>query len=131
MPKMAAMIVIPAAAIKKLAMRSTAFMRHRKRATAAVSKSSDRSDCDERWALSIREEMKEAPVRLKSTLVETSLSLREVKQLRAGDVIAIDLPDLVTIEAEGTPVFRGKYGVHDGNRAVQVTQKLTPDQSEQ
>jgi flagellar motor switch protein FliM len=75
--------------------------------------------------------MKEAPIGLKSTLVETTLSLREIKQLRAGDVIAIDLPDLVTIEAEGTPVFRGKFGVYDGSRAVKVTQKVTPDQAEQ
>ena len=78
----------------------------------------------------IREEMKEAPIRLRSTLVETSLSLREVNQLQAGDVIAIDLPDLVTVEAEGTPVFRGKFGVYNTSRAVKVTQKVNPDQFE-
>ncbi len=92
---------------------------------------SDRSDRDERWTRSIREEMKEAPVHLKSTLVETTLSLREVKQLQAGDVIAVDLPEVVTIEAEGTPVFRGRYGVHNNNRAVKVTQKITPDRAQQ
>jgi flagellar motor switch protein FliM len=91
---------------------------------------SDRSDRDERWTRSIREEMKEAPVRLQSTLVETSLSLREINQLRAGDVIAIDLPDLVTIEAEGTPVFRGKFGVYNSSRAVKVTEKIAPGQFE-
>jgi flagellar motor switch protein FliM len=92
---------------------------------------SDRSDRDDRWTRSIREEMKEAPVCLKSTLVETSLSLREVNQLRTGDVIAIDLPDLVTIEAEGTPVFRGKFGVYNSSRAIKVTHKIAPEQFEQ
>ena len=91
---------------------------------------SDRSDRDERWSRSIREQMKQAPIRLRSTLVETSLSLRDVKQLRAGDVIAIDLPDLVTVEAEGTPVFRGKFGVYNSSRAVKVTQKIAPGRFE-
>lgn len=92
---------------------------------------SDRSDRDERWTRSIREEMKEAPVHLRSTLCETSLTLREVNQLQSGDVIAIDLPDTVMVEAEGTPVFRGKFGVYNGSRAVKVTGKIIPDQSEQ
>ncbi len=91
---------------------------------------SERSDADERWNRCIREKMKEAPICLRSTLCQTTLSLREVNQLRAGDVIPIDLPDTVTIEAEGTPVFRGKFGVYNGSRAVKVTQKIIPVRSE-
>jgi flagellar motor switch protein FliM len=92
---------------------------------------SDRSDRDERWTRAIREEMKQARVRLKSTLVETTLSLREVNNLRAGDVIPVDLPDMVTLEAEDTPVFRGKFGVFNGSRAIKILKKISPDQFEQ
>jgi flagellar motor switch protein FliM len=88
---------------------------------------SDRSDRDERWTRAIREEMKEARVELSSTLLETSLSLREVNSLKAGDVIPVDLPELVTLEAEATPVFRGKYGNHNGSRAIKIVQKIIPD----
>ena len=88
---------------------------------------SDRSDRDERWTRTIREEMKEAQVDLSTTLVETSLSLREVNELKAGDVIPIDLPELVTIEAEETPVFRGRFGIHNGSRAVKIVSKIIPD----
>ncbi len=88
---------------------------------------SDSSDRDERWTRAIREEMKEARVELSSTLLETSLSLREVNSLQAGDVIPVDLPELVTLEAEKTPVFRGKYGNHNGSRAIKVTEKIIPD----
>ncbi|MFQ5643764.1 MAG: flagellar motor switch protein FliM [Thiogranum sp.] len=88
---------------------------------------SDRSDRDERWTRTIREEMKEAQVNLSTTLVETSLSLRDINELKAGDVIPIDLPDLVTIEAEDTPVFRGKFGIHNGSRAVKIVNKIIPD----
>jgi len=88
---------------------------------------SDRSDRDERWTRAIREEMKEAKVELSTTLLETSLSLREINELQAGDVIPVDLPELVTLEAEETPVFRGKYGVHNGSRAIKVVEKIIPD----
>jgi len=92
---------------------------------------SDRSDRDERWTRAIREEMKQARVDLKSTLVETTLTLRDVNNLRAGDVIPIDLPELVTLEAEDTPVFRGKFGTHNGSRAVKILKKISADQIEQ
>ncbi len=89
---------------------------------------SDRSDRDERWTRTIREEMKEARVDLSTTLLETSLSLRELNELKAGDVIPVDLPELVTIEAEETPVFRGKFGIHNGSRAVKIVSKIIPEQ---
>ncbi len=91
---------------------------------------SDRSDRDERWTRAIREEMKEAKVELSTTLLETSLSLREINELQAGDVIPVDLPELVTLEAEETPVFRGKYGVHNGSRAIKIVEKIIPDRIE-
>jgi flagellar motor switch protein FliM len=91
---------------------------------------SDRSDRDERWTRAIREEMKQARVGLKSTLVETTLTLREINNLRAGDVIPIDLPEMVILEAEDTPVFRGKFGIYNGSRAVKILNKISPDQIE-
>lgn len=91
---------------------------------------SDRSDRDERWTHTIREEMKDARVDLSSTLVETSLSLRELNDLKAGDVIPIDLPELITLEAEETPVFRGKFGIHNGTRAIKIVEKIIPEQME-
>jgi flagellar motor switch protein FliM len=92
---------------------------------------SDRSDRDERWTRAIREEMKEARVDMKTTLVETSLSLRELNELKAGDVIPIDLPETVTLEAEDTPVFKGKFGVYNGSRAVKILNKIVPKTFEQ
>lgn len=88
---------------------------------------SDRSDRDERWARSIREEMKQARVNLKSTLLETSLSLRDVNRLKAGDVIPVDLPEMVVLKAENTPIFRGKFGVMNGSQAIKVEEKILPE----
>lgn len=85
---------------------------------------SDRSEVDDRWRLAIREEMKGATVELSSMLTETTISLRELLKLKAGDVIPIDFPEAVTLRAEDVPVFRGKFGVSQGNRAIKIGSRV-------
>lgn len=85
---------------------------------------SDRAEIDERWTLSLREEMKLAKVNIKSSLVEAQLSLRDVLALKPGDIIPVDLPELVTIFVEDIPAFRGKIGVSKGNRAIKLVDKI-------
>jgi flagellar motor switch protein FliM len=89
---------------------------------------SDRSDVDERWNRAIREEMRSAEVGLSCKLVEANLTLRELLHMAPGDVIPIDLPETVIVEAEDTPVFRGRYGTHEGMRAIQIVGKIHSNQ---
>ncbi len=88
---------------------------------------SDSSDVDLRWINSLREEIKSAPVQISSTLTETTISLRELKSLKVGDVIPVDVPDLVVAEVEGIPVFRGQYGLSRGSRAIKVVEMIRHD----
>ena len=81
---------------------------------------SDRVDVDERWTRSLREDMQQAEIEVDSALVETSISLRDVMRMRKGDVIAIDVPELVSLRVEGVPVFRGEFGISDGKKAVKI-----------
>ena len=85
---------------------------------------SDRSEIDDRWQRSIKQEMKSATVDLSSTFMQTTISLRELNELKAGDVIPVDLPELVTLEAEKTPIFKGKFGTYNGNCAIKITNKI-------
>lgn len=88
---------------------------------------SDSSDYDQRWINSLREEIKKASIEVSSTLTETDISLRELKQLKPGDVIPIDFPDTVLADVDGIPVFRGQYGLSRGNRALKVVEMLRHD----
>jgi flagellar motor switch protein FliM len=85
---------------------------------------SDRTDVDERWVTALREEIKEGEVELSSTLTETEITLREVLNLKAGDVIPIEVPGAVTLRAENIPVFRGRFGVAQGNCAIKITDRV-------
>jgi flagellar motor switch protein FliM len=88
---------------------------------------SDSSDHDQRWINSLREEIKSAPVEISSTLTKTNISLRELNNLKVGDVIPVEVPDFVTAEIEGVPVFRGQYGLSRGNRALKVVEMIRHD----
>ncbi|HHM04118.1 MAG TPA: flagellar motor switch protein FliM [Gammaproteobacteria bacterium] len=81
---------------------------------------SDRAETDERWTVSLREEMKEAEVELSSTLTYVDLSLNDILKLKPGDVIPVELPETVTLRAEGIPVFRGAFGVSNGMNAIKI-----------
>lgn len=85
---------------------------------------SDRNDVDQRWTRSLREEMKTAEVELHSTLAKATLSLREVMQLRAGDIIPIEMPEQVIVQVEEVPIFRGRYGTYNKHAALQIDEVI-------
>lgn len=88
---------------------------------------SDRSEVDERWLRSLREEIVEAPVNVVGTLAETELTLSEVISLKPGDIIPFEMPETMALKAEGLPVIRGRFGIHHGQNAVQVVEHITRD----
>jgi len=85
---------------------------------------SDRVGTDERWLIALREEMKEALVDMSTTLVETEITLRELMNLKAGDVIPIDLPGLLVVKSEDIPVFRAQFGVSQGMNAIKIVEPI-------
>ncbi len=89
---------------------------------------SDRVDTDERWMVSLQEEILLAELEVTSTLLETELTMRDINELQAGDIIPIDLPSTVTACIEDIPVFRGVFGVSNGKNAIKVTE-LVRDQN--
>lgn len=88
---------------------------------------SDRSEVDTRWNDAIYEETKSAEIELSSTLAEVSITMRELKDLAPGDVIPIDLPDEVILQAEGVPIFKGIFGASKGSCAIKLTQKIVSE----
>jgi flagellar motor switch protein FliM len=82
---------------------------------------SDRGERDESWTRAMREQLQDAQVELSSSLAQRQITLRQLSQLKVGDVIPIDLPDKVTLKVEQTPLFSGEFGTHNGRNAIKVT----------
>lgn len=91
---------------------------------------SDRGSCDDRWRTALRAEVMDVEVELHSTLVEKTLSLQEMLQLKAGDVIPVELPDAVLLMIGDVPVFRGRVGVSNANYALKLHEKVLRGRAE-
>lgn len=84
----------------------------------------DSDETDVQWKLSLRNEIMGAEVSMSSSLVEKTLSIREVLNLKKGDVIPIDMPKTVMFKVQGVPVFTGKACTSEGYYAVQIIDKV-------
>lgn len=82
---------------------------------------SDRSADDGRWAKAMREELMLAEVTLSANLAQTKLTLGDIRKLKAGDIIPIDMPKTVTAMVENVPLFHATYGEHNEKAALKIS----------
>jgi flagellar motor switch protein FliM len=85
---------------------------------------SDKMETDVRWSSALREEIMDVPVNFRVNLLEKNLALRDLMELRPGDVIPIDMPEHAVMFVEELPTFRVKMGRSDDKLAVQVSEKI-------
>ncbi|MGH8073575.1 MAG: flagellar motor switch protein FliM [Lysobacter sp.] len=89
---------------------------------------SDRVERDEGWTTAMRSQLLDAEVELSCALARRQISLRNLCQLKVGDVIPIDLASSVELQVEQMPLFAGEFGSHNGNNAVKI-QSIQPARS--
>ncbi len=85
---------------------------------------SDRGDRDERWERSLRARIQHADLELTSVLAETQITLKEMAALKKGDIIPLDIPEMVDLCTSDIPLFRGQVGVSGGNYAIKIREKI-------
>ncbi|NKB31547.1 MAG: flagellar motor switch protein FliM [Pseudomonadales bacterium] len=75
---------------------------------------------DDRWNKALRREILDASVAFGCNLFEQEVSLRDVVDLEAGDVIPVEMQDQIVLKANGIPMFKTKVGVSNGNLALKI-----------
>lgn len=85
----------------------------------------DAVDQDGRWYELLKSGVEQADMSLRVQLAEIEMSVGELLALRPGDVFEIDRPETVTIEANGLPLFRGRWGKHGRKLAVRIEERLS------
>jgi flagellar motor switch protein FliM len=85
---------------------------------------SDKQDTDMRWSQALKDEIMDVKVGIDATLVEKELSLRDVMEFKAGDVIPVELPEYLVMRIEDLPTYRCKLGKVQDNLALQVAAKI-------
>jgi flagellar motor switch protein FliM len=76
---------------------------------------------DAHWNRALRARVIDSIVRVSSDVGHTRMTLGEVAELKAGDVITISNPQSSTLLAGSVPILAGRFGVHDGRYAVETT----------
>lgn len=79
---------------------------------------------DTKWSNALRDEIEHTRVNLSCELTNREISLKEVLELKAGDVIPVDLSEPATILAEGIPALKGHLSYSKGHNAVKITNAM-------
>ncbi len=85
---------------------------------------SDKMETDVRWSSALREEIMDCPVNFRVNLLEKDISLRDLMELRPGDVIPIEMPKHAVMFVEELPTYRVKMGQSNEKLAVQISEEI-------
>ena len=85
---------------------------------------SDRVEKDDRWNVCLREEIEDAEVELSTHLGETEVTIGQLLNLKAGDILNCDFAGKVLVRVEDVPMFRGSFGVSRGHQAIKLEEKI-------
>lgn len=81
-------------------------------------------EVDDRWVRNVNEDLRQAEVEMSSTLIEKEIYIRDVMDMKAGDIIPFDMPETVDLEIEGLPLFKGVLGTSNEQMAIKITEKI-------
>jgi flagellar motor switch protein FliM len=85
---------------------------------------SDSDERDDRWINSLREDIMQASVQLETNFVQSKILLRDIVDLKNGDVIPVELPEEYITNANGVPMFKVDVGQSNGNFALKINEVI-------
>lgn len=85
---------------------------------------SDTDERDDRWINSLREDVMDAQVELECDIARRDISLRDIVELRPGDVIPINLPEFQMLTANGVPMFKTTLGQRGEHLALKICEPI-------
>ncbi len=84
----------------------------------------EQMELDKRWLRMLSKQVQAADVQIVANLTETQMTLGAILKLKSGDVIRTDIADVVTAGVDGVPVMECRYGISNGQYALQVVRLI-------
>lgn len=85
---------------------------------------------DKRWVRLMTQQIQSAEVELTAELARARMRLSEVLNMKAGDVIPLQLAETVEAKVDNVPVMACKYGLFNGQYALRVERLLRANSME-
>ena len=90
----------------------------------------DHLEVDKRWLRMLAQQVQLAEVELVATLGHTAVTFDGILKMKAGDVIAFDIPQAITAAVDGVPVMECHYGLFNGKYALKIEKMLNSSANE-
>lgn len=84
----------------------------------------DHTEPDRRWLRMLSKQIQLADVELIANLTQIPLCVRDLLGMKIGDVIGFDLPDTVTAQVDGVPIFDCRFGMLNNQYALKIERVL-------
>ena len=90
----------------------------------------DPLEVDKYWIKSLGRQVQGAEVELVANLGHTKVTLHQILNMQAGDVVPLDILDTVTAQVDGVPVMECHYGILNGHYALKVKTIRSPTETD-
>jgi flagellar motor switch protein FliM len=87
-------------------------------------------EVDKRWVGRLSKQVQSAEVTMLVDLAHAQITLDQILNMQVGDVISLDIPELVTASVDGVPVMECRYGISNGRYALRMEKMLGSVSSE-
>ena len=91
---------------------------------------SDHLTSDRRWIKLLTRQLQNAEVELTCAFGTARVSLRDIVDMRVGDVIPLAVQPVLQAEVDGVPVFECRKGTRNGRYALRVERFVTAEETE-
>ena len=71
---------------------------------------SDQLSTDRRWIVMLRKQLKDAEVEIAAQLTTTTVTLGQILKMKAGDIIPVNVPELIVANVDDVPLMECRYG---------------------
>jgi flagellar motor switch protein FliM len=82
-------------------------------------------EVDKRWIRLMRQQIQMAEVEIVANLGTAEISLRDIVNMKVGDVVPLDIPKTVEAKVDGVPVMECAYGKFNGQYTLRVEKLLS------
>jgi flagellar motor switch protein FliM len=79
---------------------------------------------DQHWSKQLEQQIQDAKVEVVTDLCSIPSTLGQIMNMKVGDVIPAELPEILQLKADDVPIMECTYGEHNGRYALRVEKLL-------
>lgn len=80
----------------------------------------DSTEPDQRWVKLLSRQVQDAEVELVAILAKANATLNDLLKMKPGDVIPINVHEVLPVLIDGVPIMDAHYGIYNGHYALGV-----------